>query len=88
MIYMHIAHAFPYSFLVGQGTYPQNHSMYEFTDVHGYLISYLLVGRFCHQSGLTVIPLVRQNPVAFYVLYKSSPAESGTVIETLRGYAE
>ena len=25
MIYVHIAHAFPHSYLVSQGTYPQNH---------------------------------------------------------------
>ena len=25
MIYVHMTHAFPHSYLVGQGTYPQNH---------------------------------------------------------------
>ena len=39
---------------------------------------------FWHQSGLTVIPLLSQNPIAFYALCKSSPAETETVIETLK----
>ena len=38
--------------------------------------SHIFLGHFWQHRCLTVIPLLSENPVAFYALYKSSPVET------------